>query len=86
MRTRASAGQRVLLTPIIRSLSYCLAAVMAGEEGMINDFYAGTDIHTKTAAEVYHVPLDDVTKAQRRRQGGEFRRALRHEPARTCGR
>ena len=44
-----------------------LAAVMAGEEGMINDFNAGTDIHTKTAAEVYHVPLDDVTKAQRRR-------------------
>ncbi len=44
-----------------------LAAVLAGDEAMINDFNAGTDIHAKTAAEVYHVPLDDVTKEQRRR-------------------
>ena len=44
-----------------------LAAVLSGEESMINGFNAGTDIHTKTAAEIYHVPIDDVTKAQRRR-------------------
>jgi DNA polymerase-1 len=44
-----------------------LAAVLAGEEGMLNDFNAGTDIHAKTAAVVYHVPLDEVTKEQRRR-------------------
>ena len=44
-----------------------LAAVLAGDEKMINDFNAGTDIHTKTASEVYHVPLDSVTKEQRRR-------------------
>ena len=43
-----------------------LAAVLAGDERMINDFNAGTDIHAKTAAEVYKVPLDDVTKSQRR--------------------
>ena len=43
-----------------------LAAVLSGDEKMINDFNAGTDIHAKTASEVYHVPLDDVTKAQRR--------------------
>lgn len=42
-----------------------LAAVLAGDEKMINDFNAGTDIHAKTAAEVYKVPLDSVTKAQR---------------------
>lgn len=42
-----------------------LAAVLAGDEDMINDFNAGTDIHAKTAAEVYKVPLDNVTKAQR---------------------
>ncbi len=42
-----------------------LAAVLAGDEKMINDFNAGTDIHAKTAAEVYKVPLDNVTKAQR---------------------
>lgn len=44
-----------------------LAAVLSGEEGMINGFNAGTDIHAKTAAEIYHVPIDDVTKTQRRR-------------------
>jgi DNA polymerase-1 len=42
-----------------------LAAMLAGDEKMINDFNAGTDIHAKTAAEVYKVPLDNVTKAQR---------------------
>lgn len=42
-----------------------LAAILAGDDDMINDFNAGTDIHAKTAAEVYKVPLDNVTKAQR---------------------
>lgn len=44
-----------------------LAAILAGDEKMINDFNSNTDIHAKTASEVYHVPLDDVTKEQRRR-------------------
>ena len=44
-----------------------LAAVMASEQSMIDDFNSDTDIHAKTAAEVYGVPLDDVTPAQRRR-------------------
>ncbi len=44
-----------------------LAAVLANDKKMINDFNAGTDIHTKTASEVYHVPLDLVTKEQRRK-------------------
>ena len=43
-----------------------LAAVLSGEEGMINDFNAGTDIHAKTVSEVYKIPLDAVTKDQRR--------------------
>lgn len=43
-----------------------LAAVLAGDEKMVNDFNAGTDIHAKTASEVYKVPLDNVTKDMRR--------------------
>ena len=43
-----------------------LAAVLAGDEDMVNDFNAGTDIHAKVASEVFKVPLDDVTKDQRR--------------------
>ncbi|HEU0266437.1 MAG TPA: DNA polymerase, partial [Candidatus Saccharimonadaceae bacterium] len=43
-----------------------LAAVLAHDEPMINDFNGDTDIHTKTASQVYKIPMDDVTKNQRR--------------------
>ena len=43
-----------------------LAAVLAGDTELINDFNSDVDIHTKTAAETYGVPMDQVTKAQRR--------------------
>lgn len=43
-----------------------LVAVLAGDEKMINDFNAGTDIHAKTAADVHQISLDQVTKQQRR--------------------
>ncbi len=43
-----------------------LAAVLADDKQLINDFNGDVDIHTKTAAEVYNIPMDDVTKNQRR--------------------
>ncbi|HUS25809.1 MAG TPA: DNA polymerase I [Nevskiaceae bacterium] len=43
-----------------------LAAVMAGDQELINDFNSNIDIHTKTAAEIYEIPLEQVDKAQRR--------------------
>lgn len=43
-----------------------LAAVLADDTQLINDFNGEVDIHTKTAAEVYQIPIDDVTKLQRR--------------------
>jgi DNA polymerase-1 len=43
-----------------------LAAVMADDKKLINDFNGDVDIHTKTASEVYGISMDDVTKAQRR--------------------
>lgn len=43
-----------------------LAAVMANDQKLINDFNQGIDIHQATAAEVYGIPLDDVTKDMRR--------------------
>ena len=43
-----------------------LAAVLAEDKELINDFNGGVDIHTKTAAQMYGIPLDDVTKTQRR--------------------
>ena len=43
-----------------------LAAVLAGDQPMIDDFNSGIDIHAKTASDVYGIPLDQVTKDQRR--------------------
>ena len=43
-----------------------LAAVLAGDQPMIDDFNSGIDIHTKTASDVYGVPVESVTKDQRR--------------------
>ncbi|MEL7608973.1 MAG: DNA polymerase I [Bacillota bacterium] len=42
-----------------------LLAHMSGDEGMLEAFNSGGDIHTRTAAEVFSVPLDKVTSAQR---------------------
>lgn len=43
-----------------------LAAVLADDEELINDFNSDLDIHTKTASDVYGIPLEEVTKNQRR--------------------
>jgi DNA polymerase-1 len=43
-----------------------LAAVLAGDQELIDDFNGDMDIHTKTASDVYGVPLNEVTKNQRR--------------------
>lgn len=43
-----------------------LAAVMAADKEFIQDFNQDVDIHTKTAAELYDIPLGVVDKNQRR--------------------
>jgi DNA polymerase-1 len=43
-----------------------LAAALSGDTKLIADFNAGLDIHTKTASDSFHVPMDQVTKDQRR--------------------
>jgi len=43
-----------------------LAAVMAGDQNLIDDFNNELDVHTKTASDVYGIPMADVTKSQRR--------------------
>ncbi|MBQ8892098.1 MAG: DNA polymerase I [Bacilli bacterium] len=42
-------------------------ASMAGATDMIDAFTHGVDIHTKTASQIFHVPLTEVTKDMRRR-------------------
>ena len=43
-----------------------LAAVLAGDEKLIEDFNSDVDIHAKTAAETYGISIDEVSKSQRR--------------------
>ena len=43
-----------------------LAAVLAGDAQMIADFNSDVDIHTKTASDVHGIPIEQVSKAQRR--------------------
>lgn len=43
-----------------------LAAVLAGDEKLIEDFNSDIDIHAKTAAETYGISIDEVSKSQRR--------------------
>ena len=43
-----------------------LAAHMSGDEGMQAAFRAGQDIHATTAAAIYNIPLEQVTKEMRR--------------------
>ncbi len=43
-----------------------LAAVMSDDKGLIEAFNDNLDVHTKTASEIYEVPMDKVTKSQRR--------------------
>jgi len=43
-----------------------IIAAISKDEGMIEAFRQGQDIHAATAAKVYNIPLEDVTKEMRR--------------------
>lgn len=61
----APAG-RTLVSADYSQFELRLAAILSLDQSLIDDFNSGVDIHTKTAAEAFHVPLDQVTKDQRR--------------------
>jgi DNA polymerase-1 len=75
--TRTELGRRVrrgfLAGPgnVLVSLDYSqielrIVAHMAGDQAMLNAFRAGQDIHATTAAAIYGVPLEKVTREMRR--------------------
>ena len=61
----APAG-KILVSADYSQFELRLAAVLAGDQPLIDDFNNGVDIHTKTAAEAFNIPLNQVTKEQRR--------------------
>jgi len=59
-------GDKVLVSADYSQFELRLAAVLADDKNLINDFNGDVDVHTKTASDVYGIPMDDVTKNQRR--------------------
>ena len=57
---------KVLVSADYSQFELRLAAILAGDEALINDFNNDVDIHTKTASEAFGIPMSEVTKAQRR--------------------
>lgn len=47
-----------------------IIASLSGDKAMMQAFHDGIDIHTATAAKVYDVPIDEVTKDMRRNAKG----------------
>lgn len=54
-----------LLSADYSQIELRVIAAMSGEENMIKAFQHGEDIHKSTAAKVFNVPLEEVTKEQR---------------------
>ncbi len=57
---------KVLVSADYSQFELRLAAILAGDKELIDDFNNDVDIHTKTASEAFNVPLNEVTKNQRR--------------------
>ena len=58
---------RVLVDADYSQIELRLLAHVSGDETMLGAFHAGADVHTSTAASVFHVPEDLVTPEMRKR-------------------
>jgi DNA polymerase I len=56
---------RVLISADYSQIELRVAAALSKDKGMIDTFKKGVDLHQETAAFLYDVPLDKVTKEQR---------------------
>lgn len=61
-----AAPGHVLLSVDYSQIELRIVAHMSGDEAMLDAFRAGQDIHAATAAAIYGIPLDQVSKEQRR--------------------
>ncbi|MDR3180581.1 MAG: DNA polymerase I [Prevotellaceae bacterium] len=57
----------VMLSADYSQIELRLMAHMSADENMVDAFGSNADIHTATAAKVFHVPAEEVTAAQRSR-------------------
>lgn len=57
---------KVLVSADYSQFELRLAAILSNDQALIDDFNHDIDIHTKTASEAFGIPMDKVTKDQRR--------------------
>lgn len=57
--------QHILLSADYSQIELRIVAAISGDKNMCEAFKHGLDIHTATAAKVYDIPLEQVTKEQR---------------------
>ncbi|RZJ35773.1 MAG: DNA polymerase I [Flavobacterium sp.] len=55
----------VLLSADYSQIELRIIAALSGEQAMIESFRNGEDIHRSTAAKVFNIPLEEVTREQR---------------------
>ncbi|MDA8714338.1 DNA polymerase I [Flavobacteriales bacterium] len=58
-------NDHILLAADYSQIELRIIAALSGDKDMISAFNSGTDIHSATAAKVFNVPLDEVTRDQR---------------------
>jgi DNA polymerase-1 len=61
---------QLLLSVDYSQVELRIVAHMADDQAMLEAFRAGQDIHAATAAAIYGVPIETITKQQRRRAKG----------------
>ena len=59
-------GDYLLLAADYSQIELRIIASLAGDRHMLEAFANGFDIHAATAAKIYHIPMAEVTKDQRR--------------------
>lgn len=66
IRKAFKAGEgKILIDADYSQIELRILASLADDKNMQDAFNHGIDIHTQTASEVFHTPLDEVTKLQR---------------------
>ena len=61
-----SDNNNVIISADYSQFELRLAAALSNDISLINSFKNNEDIHSKTASEMFNIPLDDVSKDQRR--------------------
>ena len=59
--------QHLILSADYSQIELRIIAAITQDEGMMEAFHKGEDIHSSTAAKVFGVPIEEVTKEMRRR-------------------